>query len=83
MDWRRRAACIDEDPELFFPIGTTGPAVGQIERAKRVCARCPVAQECLDFALRTGQHAGVWGGYTEEERRALRRSMRRGNRVAG
>ncbi|MGH8909786.1 MAG: WhiB family transcriptional regulator [Egibacteraceae bacterium] len=75
--WRERAACLDEDPELFFPIGTTGPAIEQAERAKAVCRRCPVRQECLDDALDTGQDAGVWGGMDEDERRALRRQRRR------
>src|SRR4051812_16351319 len=42
MDWRDRAACLDEDPELFFPIGNTGPAILQIEEAKVVCRRCEV-----------------------------------------
>ena len=42
MDWRHKAACRDEDPELFFPIGNTGPALMQIEEAKLVCHRCPV-----------------------------------------
>ncbi|MGD0687735.1 MAG: WhiB family transcriptional regulator, partial [Streptosporangiaceae bacterium] len=42
MDWRHHAACQDEDPELFFPIGNTGPALVQIEEAKAVCRRCPV-----------------------------------------
>ena len=37
MDWRHRAACRDEDPELFFPIGNTGPALLQIEEARAVC----------------------------------------------
>lgn len=83
MDWVQRARCRDEDPELFFPIGTSGPAAEQIERAKAVCMQCPVRAECLEWALATGQDAGVWGGLSEEERRALRRARRRdGTRVA-
>ena len=78
MEWVYRALCKDEDPELFFPVGTTGPAVSQIEAAKSVCARCPVRLECLEWALETAQDSGVWGGLSEEERRALRRSRSRG-----
>ena len=73
MDWRHRAVCRDEDPELFFPIGNTGPALMQIEEAKAVCRRCPVMSECLSWALESGQDAGVWGGLSEDERRALKR----------
>jgi WhiB family redox-sensing transcriptional regulator len=73
MDWRHRAVCRDEDPELFFPIGTSGPALLQVEQAKAVCRRCSVTSECLHWALDTGQDAGVWGGMSEEERRALKR----------
>lgn len=73
MDWRHYAACRDEDPELFFPIGNTGPALLQIEEAKAVCRRCSVIDACLAWALETGQDAGVWGGMSEDERRALKR----------
>src|SRR5690348_6882971 len=73
MDWRHRAVCRDEDPELFFPIGTSGPALLQVEQAKAVCRRCSVTDECLQWALDTGQDAGVWGGMSEEERRAVKR----------
>jgi len=76
MDWRHRAACRDEDPELFFPIGNTGPALLQIEEAKAVCRRCPVIDDCLQWALDSGQDAGVWGGTSEDERRALKRRNR-------
>ena len=72
MDWRHEAACRDEDPELFFPIGNTGPALAQIEEAKKVCNRCPVKE-----ALESGQDAGVWGGLSEDERRALKRRAAR------
>lgn len=76
MDWRQKAACIDEDPELFFPVGTTGSALEQLERAKAVCQRCDVIDQCLEWALQTNQDAGVWGGTSEDERRALRRNRR-------
>ena len=55
MDWRDKAACLTADPELFFPVGNTGPAVDQIEKAKAVCARCTVTEICLQYALETGQ----------------------------
>jgi WhiB family redox-sensing transcriptional regulator len=77
MDWRHRALCRDEDPELFFPIGTSGPALVQMEQAKAVCRRCPVMESCLDWALRSGQDSGVWGGLSEDERRALKRRQAR------
>lgn len=73
MDWRHEAVCRDEDPELFFPVGNSGPALTQIAKAKLVCNRCPVATSCLKWALESGQDAGVWGGMSEEERRALKR----------
>lgn len=82
MDWIERARCTSEDPELFFPVGTTGPAAVQIERAKSVCMQCSVRGDCLEWAMATGQEAGVWGGLSEEERRALRRARRREHRYA-
>ncbi|WP_243657423.1 WhiB family transcriptional regulator [Frankia sp. BMG5.11] len=76
MDWRHRALCREEDPELFFPIGTTGPAERQVEEAKAVCRRCAVTSDCLNWALDTGQDSGVWGGLSEDERRTLKRQVR-------
>ncbi len=73
-DWREDAACRDTDPDLFFPIGTTGPAVEQIEAAKSVCAVCAAQDACLEFALTTNQESGIWGGTSEEERRKLRKA---------
>jgi len=75
-EWRDRAACRSEDPDLFFPIGTSGPSLLQTEQAKAVCRRCPVREECLRWALDTGECMGVWGGTSEMERRALRRRQR-------
>jgi WhiB family redox-sensing transcriptional regulator len=80
MDWRHKAACLNEDPELFFPIGNTGPALAQIEEAKLVCRRCEVREKCLQWALDAGQDHGVWGGTSEEERRSMKRRAARSRR---
>lgn len=82
MDWRSRAACLDKDPELFFPVGNTGPALLQIEEAKSVCRRCQVIDTCLQWAIESGQDAGVWGGLSEDERRALKRRAARARRAS-
>ncbi len=81
MTWRDRAACLGEDPELFFPVGNTGPSLLQIAQAKAVCDRCEVAEACLKWAIATGQDAGVWGGLSEVERRALKRRVARTRRA--
>ncbi|WP_433297259.1 WhiB family transcriptional regulator [Pseudonocardia sp. CA-142604] len=73
MDWRFRAACRTEDPELFFPIGSSGPALRQLAEAKAVCRRCLVLFQCRMWAFSTGQETGVWGGLSAGERRAMRR----------
>lgn len=61
-DWRHEAACLGEDPELFHPVGTEGPAVVQAAAAQAVCARCPVREQCLEFGQAIGAKHGVWGG---------------------
>ncbi|WP_082058546.1 MULTISPECIES: WhiB family transcriptional regulator [Acidithrix] len=80
--WRPRALCKDYEPTLFFPVGVTGEAEVQIRSAKVVCARCPVAMQCLEFALRTNQEYGIWGGKDEEERRVIRRMRRQRRKLA-
>lgn len=82
MDWRDRSACRDEDPDLFFPVGKTGPQVlRQIEEAMAVCRRCDVREECLAWAITSGQEHGVWGGTNEDERRSIRRRASRARLV--
>lgn len=77
-NWQDQAACRDEDPELFFPIGDTGPAHLQAEEAKAVCSGCPVRQLCLDLAMQNeanrgfAQCHGIYGGCTPTERFWLR-----------
>lgn len=66
--WRAEAACRGLDTDIFFPASDEDAAP-----AKAVCATCPVRQLCLDWALETRQHDGVWGGLDETERRRERR----------
>lgn len=71
-DWRARAACSGYPNTLFFPASDNadGPSV---EKAKAICAVCPVIEDCLEYALETNQRAGIWAGTTEKERKSLRR----------
>jgi WhiB family redox-sensing transcriptional regulator len=77
LDWRAGAACRDADPELFFPDGDIRSARAQVKTAKLICRGCPVSAACLNWALTSGQEAGIWGGLTEDERRRLHRRARR------
>ena len=82
--WRSAAACRFADPDLFFPISSSGLALDQVAEAKEVCARCPVQPQCLAFALRTRQMHGVWGGMSEQERYLVwKRDFRRIDRGGG
>ena len=76
-DWRAAGACLSADPDLFFPIATGVAAGRQITEARRICAGCRVRQQCLDFAMRTGETHGIWGGTTPEERISARRQRLR------
>lgn len=65
-EWRERALCAQTDPEAFFP-----EKGGSTREAKRVCMKCPVRVDCLDYALENGERFGIWGGLSERERRPL------------
>lgn len=80
--WQDAAACRGEDIELFFgPDGERQPEREVRERkAKSICARCPVRNECLEYALSKPERYGIWGGMNEEERASERR--RRSRRAA-
>lgn len=83
------AACLEPgtDPDLFFPPGEAGLATQrQVAQAKALCARCPVMEQCRDWAVTSGESEGIWGGTTPAERRVLRgrlpRAVPAGSRVA-
>ena len=82
MRWLNEARCLNEDPELFFPVGNTGPALEQIEKAKSICRQCNVSAQCLEYASRENQDTGVWGGLSEDERRSLKRRYARARRAS-
>lgn len=67
--WMGRAACRNEDPDLFFP---DNDAYRQILEAKEVCLGCPVVAQCAEYAIARPELAGIWGGLTRTERRNRR-----------
>jgi WhiB family transcriptional regulator, redox-sensing transcriptional regulator len=81
-EWWGLAACRNAEPELFFPISVTPAARSTVERAKQVCASCPVQSQCLSYALRHRQEQGIWGGLTEDERRRMSRRVAANERTA-
>ena len=72
-DWRKDAACTGVDSDAFFPALENEAAS---QKAKEICATCPVQEACLQYSLSTNQAAGVWGGLDANERRRLRRRLR-------
>lgn len=77
-EWQHEALCAQVDPEVWFP------EKGQSTKdAKRICARCPVQQPCLDWALAKDERFGVYGGLSERERRKLKRQMTPESEPAG
>lgn len=69
-EWQELGTCAQTDPDAFYP-----EKGGSVREAKAVCNRCPVTAECLDYAIRRDERYGVWGGTTERERRAIKRSQ--------
>ena len=76
-NWRAASACLNTDPDVFFPVAVGSSASKQVARAMRICAGCTVRQQCLDFAMRSGEKDGIWGGTTPEERIRTRRARNR------
>ena len=70
-DWMARGKCKDVAPDVFFPNDGMG-----VISAQRICAECPVAQPCLEYALENHIDHGVWGGASERERRRILRRRR-------
>jgi WhiB family redox-sensing transcriptional regulator len=72
-DWAEDALCAETWPDAFFPRRDEW---AQLHAARRVCAACPVAVQCFEFAMRTDQMHGVWGGTSAIERKRLRAKRR-------
>ena len=69
--WHERAECRNHFPDIWFPIA--GDHRGQWAAAKAICATCPVATECLDYAIAADERWGCWGGMTPDERRRIKK----------
>ena len=77
IGWQYRAACRGDDASFFFApsyFETKEEKEQREARAKAICETCPVRTECLDYALRTREPHGIWGGLNEVERRAILRA---------
>jgi WhiB family redox-sensing transcriptional regulator len=61
--------CAHKPPSLFFPSDGVG-----VEKAKTVCEECPVATQCLEYAIQNRIDHGVWGGTSERQRRRIIRA---------
>jgi WhiB family redox-sensing transcriptional regulator len=68
MSWQDLANCRGADADLFFP-----ERGASTRAAKAICRECSVREECLEFAIRTSEKFGIWGGLSERERRKIRR----------
>ena len=77
LTWKLAGACRFASTDLFYPVSDAdaGPA-------KEVCARCAVAEQCLEYALRVREPEGIWGGTTFAERRSILRRRRERERAA-
>lgn len=65
--WQQSAACIGEPLNTFFPA----PGEHQhVKRAKAICNRCPVIEQCATYALSFADRTlpGIWAGMTERDR---------------
>ena len=80
--WRSQAACDGEgvDSEIFFPERRGDN--GKIKEAKKICASCPVQQECLDYALENNEDLGVWGGMSRNQRKKLKRAQKLNEKIS-
>lgn len=72
--WMTQAACRGADPNLFYPNGRGAEANHAYRKARAVCDRCPVAADCLGYALAHDIGFGIWAGTSPLQRRTLRRT---------
>lgn len=59
-------------PDVFYPEETTQQA-WSTKTAKDICNRCPIMNQCGQYALEANEAYGIWGGMTAHERRQLRK----------
>ncbi|MBV6759912.1 WhiB family transcriptional regulator [Rhodococcus pseudokoreensis] len=76
-EWRLRARCRGMDITVFYlDDDTAKPQPQRLRTAKNICRRCPVINECRQYAIHFGEQHGVWGGLTPRELGAARKWSR-------
>ncbi|GGQ64181.1 WhiB family transcriptional regulator [Streptomyces asoensis] len=73
-DWRDQAACVGEDPEIFFPLSDVAVPGTEASLARAICRRCAVLGACRAWAIEHGEDDGIWGATTAAQRRVIRRA---------
>lgn len=78
--WREQGACFNTDSSAFIPSSIAledTRVLVSYQTALRVCSKCPVITDCLEYAMTTRQSFGVWGGMTPRQRQTLRKARSR------
>jgi len=76
MSWKEEARCKGEPLSTFFivgPLDNVAQAHANWPRINELCGKCPVQQNCLDYALDNHIRQGIWGGKTYQQRRKYRK----------
>lgn len=73
--WWEEAACSGGDTNAWFGE-RRGPSSDDTKLALSICGGCPVKDECLAWAMRVGEHYGIFGGLFPDERHALTKAAR-------
>lgn len=73
MEWLDDALCQGIHAHIWYPPLEAPNPGNYYSVGKKVCFRCPVWRECLDYAKDGNETWGMWGGLTPQERKGTAR----------